>query len=54
LELESQHFKIFTFSRQIHKMFRGTRTPASPRKKKRWAYPYVETMAAIDLQSVCR
>jgi hypothetical protein len=28
--------KIFTFSRWIHKMFRGTRTPASPQKKKRW------------------
>jgi hypothetical protein len=25
--------KIFTFSRQIHKIFRGTRTPASPQKK---------------------
>jgi hypothetical protein len=25
--------KIFTFSHQIHKMFRGTRTPASPQKE---------------------
>jgi hypothetical protein len=30
---EFQHFKMFTFSRQIHKLFRGTRTPVSPQKK---------------------
>jgi hypothetical protein len=33
VQLQFQHFKICTFSCQIHKMFWGMRTPASPQKK---------------------